>query len=164
MTAPVSLIVAASQNGAIGKGGSLPWRIPEDMKRFKSLTMGHPCIMGRKTWDSIPDKPLPGRTNIVVTRNETFAAEGAKAANSFKEALEIARQEDPAEIMVIGGEAIYAEALAHANRIYFTEVKGYVDGDAFFPRANANEWSAVSSEGPFLEGTTEFRFLTLERV
>jgi len=164
MTAPVSLIVAASRNGVIGMGGALPWRISADMKRFKRLTMGHPCIMGRKTWDSLPNKPLPGRTNIVVTRNKAFAAEGAKAADSFEAALEIARQEDPAEIMVIGGEAIYAEALPYANRIYFTEVGRHFEGDAFFPRANASEWRAVSGEGPFLEGILEYRFLTLERV
>ena len=164
MTAPVSLIVAASQNGVIGKDGALPWRISEDMKRFKRLTMGHPCIMGRKTWDSLTNKPLPGRTNIVVTRNKAFAAEGAKVANTFEAALEIARQENPDEIMVIGGAAIYAEALPHANRIYFTEVAGHVEGDAFFPQADASEWRAVSGEGPFVEGISQYRFLTLERV
>ena len=164
MTAPVSLIVAASQNGVIGKDGALPWRISEDMKRFKRLTMGHPCIMGRKTWDSIPDKPLPGRTNIVVTRNKAFAADGAKLADSFEAALEIARKENPVEIMVIGGEAIYAAALPYANRMYFTEVKGHFDGDAFFPKADASEWNAVAGEGPFVEGITQYRFLTLERT
>ncbi len=164
MTAPVSLIVAASQNGVIGKDGALPWRLPEDMKRFKKLTMGHPCIMGRKTWDSLPDKPLPGRTNIVVTRNEAISPEGAEVANSFEAALEIARRENPEEIMIIGGAAIYAEALPQANRIYFTEVAGHIMGDAFFPQANPSEWRAVSGEGPFLEGTTQYRYLTLERV
>ena len=99
MTAPVSLIVAASQNGVIGKDGALPWRISEDMKRFKRLTMGHPCIMGRKTWDSIPDKPLPGRTNIVVTRNKAFAADGARLADSFEAALEI-------PIKIFAGDAL----------------------------------------------------------
>ncbi len=89
MTAPIiSLIVAASQNGVIGRDGALPWYIREDMMRFKRLTMGHPCIMGRKTWDSIPKKPLPGRANIVVTRNEAFEAEGARVAHSFDAALE----------------------------------------------------------------------------
>ena len=164
MTAPISLIVAASQNGVIGKDGALPWRISEDMKRFKRLTLGHPCIMGRKTWDSIPKKPLSGRTNIVVTRNKAFAAEGARAANSLEAALEIAREENPSEIMIIGGEALYAKALPLAKRIYFTEVAGNFEGDAFFPRANASEWRAVSSEGPFGEALLRYRFMTMERV
>ena len=165
MTAPIiSLIVAASQNGVIGKDGALPWYIREDMMRFKRLTMGHPCIMGRKTWDSIPKKPLPGRTNIVVTRNEAFEAEGARVAHSFDAALEIAREENPSEIMIIGGEAIYAEALAHAGRIYFTEVAGNFEGDAFFPKANPYEWRQVASEGPFDEGQIRYRALTLERI
>lgn len=160
----ISLIVAASQNGVIGKDGALPWRIREDMARFKRLTMGHPCIMGRKTWDSIPKKPLPGRTNIVVTRNDALKAEGALVASSFEAALEIAMEENPTEIMIIGGAAIYADALARAGRIYFTEVSGHFDGDAFFPQANSYEWSAVSSEGPFEEGEIRYRYLTLERV
>jgi len=160
----ISLIVAASQNGVIGKNGALPWRIREDMVRFKRLTMGHPCIMGRKTWDSIPKKPLPGRTNIVVTRNNAFEAEGARVANSFDAALEIAAEENPSEIMIIGGEGVYAEALPLAGRIYFTEVAGNFEGDAFFPQVNANEWQQVSSEGPFEEETLRYRYLTLERV
>jgi len=163
VTATISLIVAASQNGVIGKDGALPWHIREDMVRFKRLTMGHPCIMGRKTWDSIPKKPLPGRTNIVVTRNDAFAAEGARVANSLDEALKIAAEESPSEIMIIGGEAIYAEALPHAGRIYFTEVEGHFEGDAFFPRANASEWRLVSGEGPFGEAPLRYRFMTLER-
>jgi dihydrofolate reductase len=160
----ISLIVAASQNGVIGKDGALPWRIREDMARFKRLTMGHPCIMGRKTWDSIPKKPLPGRTNIVVTRNDALKAEGALVASSFEAALEIAMEEKPTEIMIIGGAAIYAEALARAGRIYFTEVAGSIEGDAFFPQSNPYEWRQVSTEGPFEEETHRYRYLTLERV
>ncbi|MGY9107832.1 MAG: dihydrofolate reductase [Alphaproteobacteria bacterium] len=160
----ISLIVAASQNGVIGKDGALPWRIREDMARFKRLTMGHPCIMGRKTWDSIPKKPLPGRTNIVVTRNDALTAEGALVASSFEAALEFAMEENPTEIMIIGGAAIYAEALARAGRIYFTEVAGHIEGDAFFPQANPHEWRQVLTEGPFEEEAHRYRYLTLERA
>ncbi|MEY4879208.1 MAG: hypothetical protein RJB62_677 [Pseudomonadota bacterium] len=159
----LSLVVAASDNGVIGKNGALPWRIPADMKRFKALTLGHPCIMGRKTWDSLPRKPLPGRTNIVVTRNAVFAAEGARVAHSLQQALDIAREERPTEIMVIGGEAIYAEALNGADRIYLTKVEGAFEGDALFPALNAN-WLEVASEGPFSEGPLRYRFVTLERA
>jgi dihydrofolate reductase len=160
----ISLIVAASENGVIGKDGGLPWRIREDMLRFKKLTMGHPCIMGRKTWGSIPNKPLPGRTNIVVTRNESFQSEGARLARSLEAALAIAREEAPSEIMIIGGEEIYREALPLADRIYFTEVTGNFEGDAFFPQANPYEWRQVASEGPFDEGSVRYRHLTLERA
>ena len=160
----ISLIVAASENGVIGKDGALPWRIREDVLRFKKLTMGHPCIMGRKTWDSIPNKPLPGRTNIVVTRNEAFQTEGAHLARSLDAALTIAREEIPSEIMIIGGEAIYGEALPLANRIYFTEVAGNFEGDAFFPQTNPYEWRQVANEGPFDEGSLRYRHLTLERT
>jgi dihydrofolate reductase len=120
--------------------------------------------MGRKTWDSIPNKPLSGRTNIIVTRNPSLVAEGARIANSFDAALEIAGQENPSEIMVIGGAALYAEALPRAHRIYFTEVAGNIRGDAFFPPANAADWQGVSSEGPFHDGTNSYRFLNLERA
>ncbi len=164
MTPVISLIVAASENGVIGKDGALPWRIAEDMARFKRLTMGHPCIMGRKTWASIPKKPLPGRTNVVVTRNDALKADGARLASSFEAALEIAKEENPSEIMIIGGAAIYAEALPVSGRIYFTEVAGNFEGDAFFPQANPYEWRQVSSEGPFEEEELRYRYLTLERV
>src|SRR3569832_1343705 len=98
----VTLIVAVAENGVIGVNGGLPWHIPEDLKRFKALTLGKPTIMGRKTWDSLPKKPLPGRTNIVVTRDKSFRADGALVAHSVKESLTLAEREQPAEIMVIG--------------------------------------------------------------
>jgi len=160
---PVSLIVAASDNGVIGKNGALPWRISADMRRFKEITIGKPCIMGRKTWDSFPRKPLPGRTNIVVTRQKDFAAPGAKAAHSFQEALDIARAENPDEIMILGGEAIYAEALEIADRIHLTEVEGEFDGDAFLPQFDRAAWMEVAREGPFAELQYRYSFVTLER-
>jgi dihydrofolate reductase len=124
--------------------------------------MGYPCIMGRKTWDSLPRKPLPGRTNIVVTRNSDLKAEGARVAASFEDALRFAREENPAEIMVIGGEAIYEAAFAHAHRIYLTRVSGAFEGDAYFHLPEKG-WREVASQGPFEEGAYTYRYMTLER-
>jgi dihydrofolate reductase len=163
VTSTISLIVAASENGVIGKDGALPWRLPDDMKRFKRITMGHPCIMGRKTWDSLPRKPLPGRTNIVVTQNPNFAAPGARVAHSFDEALAIAREEVPSEIMVIGGEAIYAAALPSARRIHLTEVSGTFDGNAFFTPPRDGGWRTVEVIGPLEDGPLIYRYITLEK-
>jgi len=161
---PLCLVVAASENNVIGKDGALPWRIPADLKRFKALTLGHPCIMGRKTWDSLPRKPLPGRTNIVVTRNVNFAAEGARVAHSLNDALAIAREETPAAIMVIGGEALYREALPFADVVYLTRIDGFFEGDALYPTLDEARWRQTASEGPFMEGDIRYSFLTLERV
>src|SRR5581483_327616 len=101
MTAPLVLVVAMADDGVIGARGRVPWRIPDDMRRFKALTIGKPIIVGRKTWDSFPRKPLPGRTNIVITRDRGWSADGALRAHSLDEAIEIAMQEDPAEIGII---------------------------------------------------------------
>jgi dihydrofolate reductase len=159
----VTLIVAAAENGVIGKAGALPWHLSEDLKRFKRLTLGKPCIMGRKTWDSLPRKPLPGRTNIVLTRDPGFVADGAVRAASFTEALAHARAEHPGEIMVIGGEAVFAAALPEAGRIELTEVHAAVDGDAAMPVFDRREWHEVKREGPLFQGALAFSFVTLER-
>jgi dihydrofolate reductase len=152
-----------AENGVIGNKGALPWRIPEDMKRFKALTLGKPCIMGRKTWDSLPKKPLPGRTNIVVTRDHAFCAEGAEIAHSFEGALAIATRGTPGEIMIIGGEAIFTAALPIAQRIELTEVMAAAEGDAFMPPFDRTEWQEVAHEGPHEAGTLRYAFITLER-
>src|SRR5581483_2169778 len=106
MSAIVSLVIARATDGVIGQRGQMPWRIPADMKHFKAVTMGKPCIMGRKTWDSLPKKPLPGRTNIVVTRAADFRAEGTVVAASLEDAIARAQAESPGEICVIGGAEI----------------------------------------------------------
>src|SRR5215472_5878794 len=106
MTAIV-MVLAVAEDGVIGAGGTIPWRIPEDMKRFKTLTMGKPLVMGRKTWDSFPKKPLPGRTNIVITRDRGWHADGAAVVHSLEEGLERARRENPSEIVIAGGAEIY---------------------------------------------------------
>ena len=159
----ITLVVAAASNGVIGAKGALPWRIPEDMKHFKALTLGKPNIMGRKTWESLPKRPLPGRTNIVVTRDSQFRAEGALVAHSFEEALRLAAREDTAEIAVIGGEAIFAAALGLASRIYLTEVAVSPEGDAFMPPIDREQWQETAREGPLESNGLRYAFVTLER-
>ncbi len=124
----LSLIVAASERGVIGRGGGLPWRLSADLRRFKTLTMGHVLILGRKTWTSI-GRPLPGRRMIVVTRGDAELPAGVLRADSFPAALALAQKLEPEEAFVIGGAAIYEEALPHVGRIYLTRVHGDVAGD-----------------------------------
>jgi dihydrofolate reductase len=156
----ISLVVAAAENGVIGHRGALPWRLPEDLKRFKALTMGKPVIMGRKTWDSLPKRPLPGRTNIVVTRNRNFGADGALVAHNFADAL---AQADAGEVMVIGGEAIFSEALPLADTIHLTEVAASPEGDAFMPPIDRGEWREIAREGPYEANGLAYSFVTLTR-
>ena len=139
----ISIIVAASTNNAIGIRGELPWRLSSDLQHFKATTMGKPIVMGRKTWDSI-GRPLPGRQNIVITRQAGFVAEGCDVVASLAEAAEAAGDEN--EIMVIGGSEIYSLALPLADRLYLTRVHAAVDGDAFFPEIDATEWRLIDDE------------------
>lgn len=133
MTKPIrSIIVARSRNGVIGKENKLLWHISEDLKRFKSLTLGHPIIMGRKTYESI-GRPLPERQNIIITRNKEFLAPDCVVVGSLEEALEIASEKDKEEIFIIGGAEIYKQAFPLTDRLYITEVNLEVEGDAFFP-------------------------------
>ncbi len=161
---PIGLFVAVAENRVIGNKGALPWRIPEDLKRFKALTIGKPCIMGRRTWESLPRKPLPGRTNIVVTRDAGFRAEGARCVNSFEIALEIAAEDDPTEIAIIGGEKVFEAALPRASRIYLTEVMDSPEGDVFMPRIDRAEWFELCREGPHETGGFRYSFVILERA
>jgi dihydrofolate reductase len=159
----IALVVAVAENGVIGQAGALPWRIPEDLKRFKALTVGKPVIMGRKTWDSLPRKPLPGRHNIVMTRDPSFHADGATAAHSLDDALALAAKDSPDEIMIIGGEAVFAAALPFAERIHLTEVAAAPKGDAFMPRFDAAQWRETSREGPYDANGLAYSFVTLQR-
>lgn len=158
----VSLIVARARNGVIGANGALPWRLPEDLAHFKRTTMGHPIIMGRKTWQSI-GRPLPGRRSIVVTRDRGFAAAGAEVVHSLEEA--IARAGDAAEVFVIGGAELYAEALPRADRILLTALDADFDGDTLFPLPSVREWAETSRahHEPAGERGFGFDFLSLER-
>ena len=148
---------------ALGKGGDLLWHIPEDMKRFKTLTMGHPVIMGRKTWESIPEKfrPLPGRTNIVITRTEGYEASGAVIVHDFASALKRAYEETPNEIFVIGGSQIYTEGLPYTQRLYLSLIDSDEEGDIFFPEYS--EFTKEISREEHPESTPPYTFVVLEK-
>lgn len=155
---PLSMVVAIGDNGAIGKDGKVPWRIPEDLKHFKNVTMGHAIIMGRKTWDEV-GRPLPGRRNLVVSRQPGLVLEGAEVFTSVPEAIEAARTTDP-EPHVIGGSTIYDAAMPFATRIYLTEVHREVEADTFFPPFDRSVWREVERRPAETEGV---EFVTLER-
>lgn len=150
-----------ADNGVIGKGGALPWRIPEDMRHFKALTVGKPCIMGRKTWESLPRKPLPDRENIVVTRDTQFFAEGAAVFHSLEDAF--ARACGAAEICVIGGAEIYKATLPFATRIYLTEVRGQFEGDTTLPLFDMSIWRETFREDHNTPEGLRYSYVTLER-
>jgi dihydrofolate reductase len=140
----ISFVVAVSRNGVIGRNGGLPWHVSTDLKRFKAITMGKPLIMGRKTWESLPKKPLPGRPNIVITRQKNYRAEGAIVVNDIPSALAAAGQVE--EICVIGGGEIFDMFLQQTDRIYLTEVDLEVDGDTFFPAIDLQQWTETTRE------------------
>lgn len=156
----ISLVVAAADNNVIGRDNAMPWHIPEDFKHFKTVTMGKPCIMGRKTFESILaqlGKPLPGRVNIVVSR-KNYQHDGALTCKDLSEAIEQGGKIETDEICIIGGAQIYAQALELANKIYLTRVHQSPEGDAFFP-ALGKEWKEESRDNR--EG---FSFLTYTRA
>lgn len=166
---PLCIVVARARNGVIGRDGDLPWRLRSDLQRFKAVTMGKPCIMGRKTWDSLPLRPLPGRLNIVLTRDSSFEAKGAVVCESFSEALEIAaeqaEEDGAAEICVIGGVALFELALPRAKRLYITEVEAEPQGDAVFPAFDEDAFIEAASERhePGEKDDHAFTFRVLER-
>ena len=146
----ISLIVARARNGVIGRDGDLPWRLPSDLKFFKATTLGKPCVMGRRTWESLPF-PLPGRANLVLTRQRGYAAKGAEVFHGFGEVIGAAYAEagrtGADEIMVIGGAGLYRQSLPHAHRVYITEVDADVEGDTRFP-ALGPEWRVAEESEP----------------
>ena len=144
MTSPrLTLIVARARNGVIGRDGTLPWRLPEDLAFFKRTTMGHPIVMGRRTWESI-GRPLPGRRSIVVSRQAGFAAAGAEVAASLDEALRLCA--GSAELFVIGGAQFYAEALPRADRLIVTEIDADFEGDTHWPAPDPLLWREAARE------------------
>ena len=169
----LSLIVAMAKNRTIGLDGAMPWHIPEDLKFFKRVTMGHPVIMGRKTYHSI-GAALPGRTNIVVTRNKDFEAADADVVHDLSEALTKAKATEELwrpdggreEIFVIGGADIYGQALPEAQRIYMTEVHQELPGDAFFPELAEGEWKETDRQDrdPETPGGSAYSLVILDRV
>jgi dihydrofolate reductase len=157
-----SIIVAAAQNNAIGGNNDLLWRIPEDLKRFKALTMGKICIMGRKTFESI-GKALPGRRFVVISRDKSYQLADCTVVQSLEEALALGKNE--AEVMIIGGGEIYRQALPYTDRIYLTRVMADFEGDTYFPELAANEWRETEKSEVF-ETTAglKYQFIDLERV
>ncbi len=146
----ICLIVARGRNGIIGRDGQLPWTLRDDLLFFKTVTSGNPVIMGRKTWESLPKRPLPGRANIVLTRDWTYAADGARVYSAFNVAAASARamaaREGLSEVFVIGGAAVYERALLMADRLYITDVDAAPEGDASFPDFDESEWREVSAK------------------
>jgi len=161
MTQPaISMIVARSRNHVIGRDNQMPWKISADLQFFKRVTMGHPVIMGRKTWESI-GRPLPGRRNIVVSRNASYELTGAELVGSLDEALD--SLSDFQRVFVIGGEQLFKQAFDKADRLYITEIDLDInDGDTFFEVPNPTLWKEVERT-PGVEGDTTFNFITLER-
>ncbi|MBK9160989.1 MAG: dihydrofolate reductase [Nitrosomonadales bacterium] len=158
----ISILVAMARNRIIGVNNTLPWRCPEDLKHFKTLTMGHHMIMGRKTFDSI-GKPLPGRTTVVVTRNADLAIEGCLMAHSLEHAITACAGDE--EIFIVGGAQLYAQALPLADTLYITEIQQDVAGDAWFPAFDRSEWRETSRETRRQETPEplEYHFATYRR-
>ena len=160
----VSLIVAVSSNGVIGRDGGLPWRLSADLRHFKKTTMGHHLVIGRRTWEEV-GKPLPGRTMVVLTRDRGFAAEGAKVVHSLEEALAVAGDDE--EPFIAGGAQIYRMALEAdlVDRIYLTRVHALIEGDILFPQIDLDEWELVSEDDHEADERNQhpFSFLVYER-
>ncbi|NCF16732.1 MAG: dihydrofolate reductase [Haliea sp.] len=164
----LAIIVAAAENGLIGRNNALPWHLPGDLQYFKRVTMGKPILMGRKTFESI-GRPLPGRTNVVITRNPDFSAEGIRVVESLAAALRLAEDialvDGVEELVVIGGAEIYREALPLAQRLYLTEVHASIEGDAWLPEIDWADWREVQRERHAAEGNNpyDYSFVVYER-
>jgi dihydrofolate reductase len=158
----LTLIAAVARNGVIGRDNCLPWHLPADLKHFKALTTGHAVIMGRKTWESLPEKfrPLPGRQNIVVTRNASYRAEGAAVAASLPAALTLARGK---QAFVIGGAELYRVALALADRLELTEIARDYEGDTVFPARDPAQWRETARDAQRDDNGLDYAFVSYAR-
>lgn len=158
----VSIIAALDQAGGIGKNNQLPWKLKDDQKRFKRLTMGHYIIMGRKTFESI-GKPLPGRKSIIITKNQLYFFQGCLISNSIKNALSIARDDNDSEAFIIGGGEIFSQSIEYANRMYLTIVQTITDCDVYFPPYNHEDWlekwSVYQPANDDNQYSSEFKYL-----
>lgn len=165
MRPKISFVVAMDRNRLIGAGDGLPWRLPDEMRRFKEITMGHPVLMGRKTYESIPDKfrPLAGRTNIVLTRQEDYEAPGCVVVHDLDEAISAVDPQE--ELMVIGGAKVFVDLLPIVDRLYLTEIDGEYSGDVFFPNFDQAEWREVDRQDHEQDERHDspFTFLVLDR-
>lgn len=157
----ISIISALAKNRTIGINNTLPWRLPEDLKYFKALTLGHHILMGRKTWESI-GRALPGRTTVIITRGDYKAPEGVIVANSLQDAIDACGADD--EIFFVGGAQLYAQALPLADRLYLTEIRSEVEGDAWFPEYDRSHWKEVSRDSRIDEASElEYDFVVYDR-
>jgi dihydrofolate reductase len=159
----IAFVVARDRHGVIGKDGRLPWRLPDDMRHVRELTVGKPLIMGRRTFDSI-GKPLPNRTSIVLTRDPAFRCDGCLVAHTTEEALALAG--DAPEVIVFGGAGVFKDFLPRADRIYLTEVDTHAEGDTYFPTLDPRQWHEVDRRLHPADGRHPFAFsfVTLERI
>jgi dihydrofolate reductase len=159
----IAIVAAVARGGVIGRDNAIPWRLPEDMERFRRLTTGHAVVMGRRTWDSLPDRfrPLPERRNLVVTRAPDWSAEGAERVASLDEALDLLADEP--RVFVIGGGELYAAALPIADELLLTEIEADVEGDTFFPTFDSREFHEVSREHSASADGTPLAFVTYVR-
>jgi dihydrofolate reductase len=159
----LALVAAIAHGGVIGRDNAIPWRIPEDARRFRELTTGHPVVMGRRTWESLPERfrPLPGRRNVVVTRNSDWAVDGAERVGSLDEALLLLA--DAPEVFVIGGAEIYRAALPLADELLLTEVEAEIEGDTRFPPFDPSAFEETSRERHVSETGLAFSFVTYTR-
>lgn len=162
------IVVAMAENRVIGRDGGLPWHLPEDLKRFKAVTMGKPLVMGRRTWESLPRRPLPGRPNLVVTRQTDFQAEGAQIFADLDSALAEAERQAVAlgvdEVCLIGGGSLYEQAFDRVDRIDFTEVHLAPEGDTVFPEMDPSDWRELSRVPATSADGTVFDHVILERI
>ena len=158
----VSLIAARASNGVIGADGQMPWHLSDDLAFFKSATLGHPIIMGRKTWESLPIRPLPGRDNIILSRDWSYQAKGARVFTALTPALEagkaLARSAGKSQFFIIGGESIYAAALPRADLLYLTEVDAMVEGDAHFPNFDPDQFEVIMEKPYAADGHNDYAF------
>jgi dihydrofolate reductase len=156
----ISIIAAVANNGVIGKGNDLPWHLPDDMKFFMQTTNGHHVIMGRKNYESLPEKyrPLPNRTNIVATRQQEFNANGCIVIHDLNKGIQIAKENGENELFIIGGAEIYRLALSQTNTLYLTEIEAKIEGDTFFPEWNKNEWKEISRQHHPADAKHKFAF------
>jgi dihydrofolate reductase len=158
----ISIVVAHSSNGVIGREGGLPWRLPSDLKRFRELTVGHAVVMGRRTYESLPDayRPLPGRRNVILSADTSYAAHGAEVFHSLAAALSACEN----DCFVAGGGITYRDALPLAERVYATEIDADIEGDTFFGPLAANEWRCVERGEPVTENGHSFSFCVYEHA
>jgi dihydrofolate reductase len=173
MSAALVLIAAVTKNGVIGNANALPWHLPEDLKHFKALTTGHAVIMGRKTWESLPERfrPLPGRTNIVVTRNASYVAAGATVVTSLEAAQKVGAASSglppggtARTLFVIGGAELYTHALPLAQRLELTEIDAEFAGDAYFPEFDRHDWCETGRNAAMSSAGLGYAFVTYERT